>query len=383
VLKKALGFVSRGGGAPTYGRAVLEAGDDTLTLTYVGDAFAVRVVAPASTEGQGKVEIDPKPILELLKSAPEWDELTIEVDGVLTVTCKGAEHSFPAALATDYPPFPAKRGTYTTIAVDRRVLQKLLEVTRHTAASEKDWHLPMTVRGVLFEVGEGGTLRCVATDTVQLSIAEVEGVEVAGDAPASAIITTSAVKELAVALGAVDYNIATIKLGKAQSFADLSCLDGLGVCYALKGVAEGEFPNYRAVLEKTKEQPLLVRATYRCADLLRGLGSMSPHGKHAKEKVYGATVQFGDPTTFSYSSEAGSSGKVKVKPLEFEGEPATRILNVPLLTDYLKRVRGSTITIEVRGTHNAITPVILTCDIPADTQTCNLTYVIMPMMETW
>jgi DNA polymerase III sliding clamp (beta) subunit (PCNA family) len=110
---------------------------------------------------------------------------------------------------------------------------------------------------------------------------------------------------------------------------------------------------------------------------------MRPHGTHAKEKVYGATIQFGDPTTFSYASEAGSSGKVTVKPLEFEGEPATRTLNVPLLSDYLKRVRGSTITVEVRGTHDAIAPVIFTCDIPADTQICNLTYVIMPMLDTW
>ena len=202
-----------------------------LQVTGTDNEVTVRTYLDVETLEEGRTVVPAKLTAEAVRKLPIGAVSMAAADGEVEITGNGPRFRLREMAVDDFPTI-ADDLTGDTVEVDgEQVLQALAQVG---VAASSDEARP-TLTGVLFEGGDDGGLRLVATDSYRLAVRDVSSVMTSG----TRLVPYRALRELARTVG--DGKM-TVALGER----DASFVTDRGRLTAR--VIDATFPPYRTLL---------------------------------------------------------------------------------------------------------------------------------------
>lgn len=311
---------------------LLEAADNTFTVTATDLEMGIRCSVPAETVVEGSTALPAKMLASLISRLPDG-EIGIETDvatnttsfnyGVSNLTLNG----FPAE---EYPQFPSMPEN-PILKIQQNTFKKLLK--RVLFALEEDNQRPI-FNGANLNIDENGKMTMVATDTRRLAVCE-ETLEAAPDQPVNIIVPARALNEFSKLIEFTEDKF-EVYLTENQVFFVVG-----DICM-MSRLIMGQYPDYSVVLPQkficeVKAPVSKIMETAERASLLA----------NTRHNVLSASFQ-PEGLNISFNTE---SGRIQEKvPVDFlSGESLMLGLNVKLLIDQLKAVETEQVTIKVSG----------------------------------
>ncbi len=210
--------------------------DDSLRLDTTDLELAWQAGAAGQIPAECDVTVSVRKLLEVVKAAPPDSEITAHVEGErMTVGFGGSRFALATLPGADFPDWEA-RGSESVLDIPQNRLRWLLEATMFSMAQQD---VRYYLQGLLL-VGQGSSLRAVATDGHRLAVAEVE-LEYPLEGTLERIVPRKAVTELRRNLAD---NATPVRLG----FGVDQVVFELGDAVLRSKVIEGRFPDYERVI---------------------------------------------------------------------------------------------------------------------------------------
>jgi DNA polymerase III subunit beta len=298
---------------------LLEASGDQLRVAATDMELSVRAVVPAKVEGDGKVVLPGRTLVEIARLLPA-DEVTLEhkaAESVVHITSGSASYTLQTFNADDFPRLPDLAETQT-FSVDRGPL--LETITRVARAASRDEARPV-LTGVLVQFA-GDKLVMAATDSYRLAVKETSLGGAATDL--EAIVPSRALQELARIAGAAD----EIAVGVQEN----QVLFSVGDVWLTTRRIDGQFPNYRQLLPESFEHELTI-SRVELLEVVRRAAVMI-------QRATPLQLRFadGEVTVVARTHDVGESRESL--PVPFSGEALEIGFNAEFLREGLESIAG-------------------------------------------
>ncbi|MDD5727809.1 MAG: DNA polymerase III subunit beta [Victivallales bacterium] len=235
-VQKVINIIGTRSTLPVLANILLEAQDNTLTLTSTDLEIRITNSIEAAVERAGKTTIPAKKLAALVSRFLADDViLDCNENHHTKITCGTSEFKLLGLSDEDFPPateFPA--GSH--IKFKEIEFKKMLDKIAYAVSLDDTRKV---LHGILCSVKEN-TVTAVATDGKRLALVEKVPEEFSGD-EGDTIIPLKAANEIKRILDSKD-GIVHLEFGERQA-----CFRTEGVCLTTK-LIEGNYPNYRQVI---------------------------------------------------------------------------------------------------------------------------------------
>ncbi len=211
-----------------------EAVGSTLRVTGTDLEMTVRTSTEVEVREEGRIVIQAKLAAEAVRKMPPG-AITLGVsDGEVEITGNGPRFSLRQMAVDDFPTV-GDEVAGTGLSVDGDAIAAA--IAQVAVAASSDAARPL-LTGVLFEAGEDGGTRLVATDSYRLAVRDLSGVELEGNG----LVPARALRELGRTIGA-----SKVQIGIHPREAVFSSDRG----HLWVRLIEGSFPKYRSLLPES------------------------------------------------------------------------------------------------------------------------------------
>jgi DNA polymerase III subunit beta len=221
---------------PILANVLLDAGDETVSVTATDLEVGARVSIPAKVASKGAITLSARKLGEIVKELPAA-ALTLKVgdNAGVSLRCGSVSYKLVGLAPDDFPPVvPAAPTAWITL--EAGTLRDMLARTSFAISHDESRY---ALNGVLFAVHDK-ELRLVATDGHRLALTRSP----LGESPGavSGIVPRKAVVEIARSLGASEE--VRLALTENQFVVEMANF------VMTARLIEGQFPNYEAVIPK-------------------------------------------------------------------------------------------------------------------------------------
>jgi len=351
-LQRVQNVVSSRTTLPILSNALLQAGNEGLSLTTTDLDVAVRCTVAAEVSKIGATTLPARRLFSILKEIPAT-EVEVEVDDRHTATFRGGSSYFKimGLPEEEFPPFP-KASSSKAIKIGQSVLRDMLKKTAYAVSNDETRYV---LNGVLMSF-KGDKLTIVATDGRRLALIEHE-IEIPKNGEAEFILPTKAVNELQRLLG--EKGDAELAIGENQIIFSME-----GTILVSK-LIEGTYPNYRQVIPtEAKERVTLERETL--------LAALHRASIMASEKTQSVKLNFAKNTLTITATTPDVGEAQETISINYKGKEITAAYNPQFLMDPLRNLDADEVFIELT---DELSPGVVKVNEP-------FLYVIMPMRLT-
>ena len=305
---------------PILSNFLIEAADDTLTITATDLDQAIRTTCPARVKKAGACTIPARKLFDYVKLLPEGDISIKLLENHWVQIRSGRSNTKMVGLGrANYPPVP-ELPSIAAIRIPTPVLKTLIARTIFSISSEESRY---TLNGALL-VLKAESLAMVATDGHRLSFVEkpeelLDGIS----GEKRVLIPRKALAELQSLLGTTDATHVEFADDDLRLFFKV----GHRTLSSLK--LTGQFPNYEAVMPRDNTKFVVVRS----ADLAAAVDRVS---QFADERSHAVRIKLeqNELKISAQSSETGESEDVLETPYTFD--PITVGFNSDYVLEFLK-----------------------------------------------
>lgn len=233
---------------PILGSVLFDLNDNVLALTASNSETTIRTsLTVDNAEGNGKVAVDAKRLIETLKEYSE-QPLTFTIDGenfAVNMSSQNGTYSFVGVNGNEYPEMPAEEEGAHTITMGANVL---LDAINKTLFCTADDELRPVMNGIFFDIATD-KMTMVATDAHRL--VRLTNTAISAPEPVSFILPKKPAALLKNVLARAEGDV-TITFGQKNA-----CFV-FGTTIVVCRQIEGRFPNYNAVIPQNNQNIVTV-----------------------------------------------------------------------------------------------------------------------------
>lgn len=352
-LSSVSGIVERRHTLPILTNLLLEAKQDTLTLTATDLEMQISLSLPATPSSDIATTVSARKMLDICRALPDQSQITLEItDNRMQVKAGKSRFNLQTLPAGDYP-MMAKGGgdTSLTLTLAQNQLKRLLRQVEYAMAQQD---IRYYLNGLLFEVN-GNRLNVVGTDGHRLSFTSTELQQ--SYEKQELILPRKTILELIKLLDDSDDEVSIEVSANQANFA----FSGIRL---ISKVIDGKFPDYTRVIpngyQNTFEvnRQMLLLAMQRASIL-------------SNEKYRGIRMVLGKDSLRLISSNSEQEEAEEELEINYGGDPLDIGFNVTYMIDVLTNVGTETITFSFADANSSCLVTV-----PGDD---NYKYVVMPM----
>lgn len=352
-LSSVSGIVERRHTLPILTNLLLEAKQDTLTLTATDLEMQISLSLPAAPSGDLATTVSARKMLDICRSLPDQSQITLEItDNRMQVKAGKSRFNLQTLPAGDYP-LMAKGGgdTSLTLTLAQNQLKKLLRQVEYAMAQQD---IRYYLNGLLFEVN-GNRLNVVGTDGHRLSFTSTELQQ--SYEKQELILPRKTILELIKLLDDSDDEVSIEVSANQANFA----FSGIRL---ISKVIDGKFPDYTRVIPNGYQNTFEVNR-----QML--LLSMQRASILSNEKYRGIRIVLGKDSLRLISSNSEQEEAEEELEINYGRDPLDIGFNVTYMIDVLTNVGTETITFSFADANSSCLVTV-----PGDD---NYKYVVMPM----
>lgn len=224
---------------PVLAGLVLEASDDSVTLSSFDYEVSSRVTITADVQTPGTSLVSGRLLADITRSLPGAPVQLSNEGTRVVITCGRSSFTLPTLPVEDYPSLPAMPDS----SGDIEAALFASAVAQVAVAAGRDDTLP-TLTGIRMEI-EGGNIVLAATDRYRLAVREFSWNPKSSSISVNALIPAKTLADTAKSLSTTD--LVTIALSAGGSGEGLIGFEGAGRRTTTR-LLDGEFPKYRTLL---------------------------------------------------------------------------------------------------------------------------------------
>ena len=336
---------------------------DRICLSGTNLELGLRYWIPAQIDEPGSITVPSKLFTDLVNTMPA-DTVSLslnEANQTVTVRCQKLVTDIRGIEASEFPPMP-EFDSSQAVTFDMTELKKTINQVAFAAAV--DDNRPV-LHGVKMSVDDN-VLSMAATDGYRIAIKKIVLAE-GFDAPLSAIIPATALRELARIAGPNDKTVSMAFCGdKSQVIFHLDNAE------LISSLIAGEFINYEAIVPTSFKTSIVV-STAALQSACSQAGVIARDNKNLiKLDIKTASESGTGSITIMTQAEQSGGSQQNVIEANVDGEDIQIAFNVRYLKDVLDVVESQNVYLRTNAT---MAPAMLT---PVD-DTVDYKYVIMPM----
>jgi DNA polymerase-3 subunit beta len=352
-LSSVSGIVERRHTLPILTNLLLEAKQDTLTLTATDLEMQISLSLPATPSSDIATTVSARKMLDICRALPDQSQITLEItDNRMQVKAGKSRFNLQTLPAGDYP-MMAKGGgdTSLTLTLAQNQLKRLLRQVEYAMAQQD---IRYYLNGLLFEVN-GNRLNVVGTDGHRLSFTSTELQQ--SYEKQELILPRKTILELIKLLDDSDDEVSIEVSANQANFA----FSGIRL---ISKVIDGKFPDYTRVIPNGYQnifevnRQMLLLAMQRASIL-------------SNEKYRGIRMVLGKDSLRLISSNSEQEEAEEELEINYGGDPLDIGFNVTYMIDVLTNVGTETITFSFADANSSCLVTV-----PGDD---NYKYVVMPM----
>ena len=352
-LSSVSGIVERRHTLPILTNLLLEAKQDTLTLTATDLEMQISLSLQAAPSGDIATTVSARKMLDICRSLPDQSQITLEItDNRMQIKAGKSRFNLQTLPASDYP-LMAKGGrdTSLTLTLAQNQLKRLLRQVEYAMAQQD---IRYYLNGLLFEVN-GNRLNVVGTDGHRLSFTSTELLQ--SYEKQELILPRKTILELIKLLDDSDDEVSIEVSANQANFA----FSGIRL---ISKVIDGKFPDYTRVIPNGYQnsfevnRQMLLLAMQRASIL-------------SNEKYRGIRMVLGKDSLRLISSNSEQEEAEEELEINYGGDPLDIGFNVTYMIDVLTNVSTETITFSFADANSSCLVTV-----PGDD---NYKYVVMPM----
>ena len=351
-LQSIAGVVEKKQTMPVLSNVLLEAEDNTLTLTGTNmEVELVARVAPVHVDQPGRITVPARKLADICRALGDEAPIDLALEGDRLHLRSGNSHFTLSTLPAEHFPNVEDEPESFRLALPQKELGRMLDATAFAMAQQD---VRYYLNGMLFEL-KPGRLRAVATDGHRLALCDAEL-----DSPveeASVILPRKGVMELSRILGDSG-EAARLTIGRNHVRIVV------GAITFTSKLVDGKFPEYDRVIPKEGSRKVVAdRETLRQA--LARVAILS------NEKYRGVRVQLSEGSLRIVANNPEQEEAEEEVSVDFNGSPLEIGFNVSYLLDVLNTMNGTQAELEM-GDSNSSALVF-------DPESKAALYVVMPM----
>ncbi len=350
------GVIEKKATIPILSNILMEAKNNTLHLTATDIEVTLKSQCPAKVKSEGSVTIPGQKLFDSIRFLPPESEIHIKLkeNNWALVDCERTKYKI-AGIGSDEFPSIQKSDYKKSIAISWEILKRMIHRVFFAISADETRY---ALRGSLVNIQHEG-ITLVATDGHRLAyIKNKEKTALNKENEFKAIITKKTLQEL-------------LKVGEDESEALLKQMENhvffkMSDREVISSIVEGEFPDYKKVIEEKNGNIIKIIAQ----DLMDALKRVSPF---SNEKLRGVTmnIESGKMELFASSAEQGEANETI--DVEYKGEARKISFNSRYILDFLNVVGSEQIIMNVADEN---TKAIFK---PGDEDSMDYMYIVMPM----
>ena len=354
VLKRIDSVCSKSGPFVIMASCMIEAKNNTITVTGMDVSVTIRVVEPASVIEEGVIVINSNRLLNAVNGLPSGADVCLSSEGTqLLIKCGNFRATTPLGDIAEFPSVPAFEISHT-LAMSAAEFKKLIDET-YFSISNDDTRVDFT--GAFMTISKSGQIQLVSTDGHRLSRAE-STINITGDFPSAfetgIIIPRKGLAEITKNLGEGDIQL-DLQSSKLFVSAD-------SIVFHINLIA-GTFPDFSKVIPSGFEHHAIVgRETF--LQLLRPAPTFT--AKSGTVKLSLSHNKLGISTT-----DSKSGGMEDYIEAEYEGSGVEAGFNWRYIVEILNVIQSEKVSIDITDTDS---PALI-----RDITTDKMDFVVMPM----
>jgi DNA polymerase-3 subunit beta len=364
------GIVERKNTIPILANVLMEAKGDEVRFLATDLEVGLRSKCAAAVAKSGSLTLPAKKFFEIVKSLPETDIRIAEDKGGVKVAADRFDSRMQTLPREDFPTLPessASSGVAPGATLSRSALREMVAKTQFAITGEDTRYF---LNGALF-VLRPESMSLVATDGHRLALVSVNresperavvghGAEIPGAADeVRAILPKKTLSELTRLLQEGDADI-QYERGENHLFFDV------GGRLLISRMIDGQFPAYERVIPRGNDKRIEFERD-RLMSAVRRVALLSNERSRA--------VKFEiDPGKFDVTSSSPDLGEAReTLPVEYSGPSMQICFNAQYVLEFLGVVTTDVVSLELK---DEVSQAVMR---PVGAESCDYTYVIMPM----
>jgi DNA polymerase-3 subunit beta len=362
------GIVERKNTIPILANVLMEAKGDEVRFLATDLEVGLRSKCAASVAKSGSLTLPAKKFFEIVKSLPETDIRIAEDKGAVKVAADRFDSRMQTLPREDFPTLPESSSAGTAITkatLPRAVMRDMVAKTQFAITGEDTRYF---LNGALF-VLRPDSMSLVATDGHRLALVTVnrEGAQPAGKGAAAAgerdevraILPKKTLNELRNLLQDGDDAI-VYERGENHLFFDV------GDRLLISRMIDGQFPAYERVIPKGNDKRIEFERD-RLTSAVRRVALLS----NERSRAVKFQIDAGKVDVTSSSPDVGEARETL--PVEYAGTSMQICFNAQYVLEFLSAVTTDVVSLELK---DEVSQAVMR---PVGEQSCDYTYVIMPM----
>lgn len=352
-LSSVSSIVERRHTLPILSNLLLEARQDSLTLTATDLEMQISLSLPATPGGEVATTVSARKMLDICRSLPELSQITLDIsDNRMQIKAGKSRFNLQTLPAGDYP-LMAKVGGETSLVLNlaQSQLKKLLRQVEYAMAQQD---IRYYLNGLLFEVN-GNRLSVVGTDGHRLSFTSMELPQ--SYEKLELILPRKTVLEL---IKLLDDSEEPVSVEVSTNQVNFS-FSGIRL---ISKVIDGKFPDYTRVIPSGHGNTFDISR-------VNLLLAMQRASILSNEKYRGIRMVLGKGSLRLISSNSEQEDAEEEMEIDYNGDPLDIGFNVTYMIDVLTHHSSENITFAFADANSSCLVTV-----PDD---ANYKYVVMPM----
>jgi DNA polymerase-3 subunit beta len=296
-------IVERRGTLPILANALVQAGQQGVTLAATDLEVGVVSTLAAEVEEPGEVTLAAKKLYEITRELEGSEVGFRTVDGSrVQIECGPAKFTLLSISPEEYPTIPGIEGVELT-PVEASLLGEMIDRTLYATSTDETRY---NLNGVLMERLEDDRLRCVATDGHRLAKIDKTPPQAFGFLETMIIVPRKRVGEIRKFAEDPDERV---EVGMGDGFLVVRRPGLLLSCRLI----DGEFPNYRQVIPAEARLRLVIERE-RLLGAVRRIALMT----HERSRGFRFTLSSGQLELSVSNPDVGEAREVL--PIEYQGD---------------------------------------------------------------
>ena len=329
---------------PVLANVLLDADEETLSLSATDLDLSIRTQVPATVEEKGRTTVSARKLAEITREWPE-SEMSIEAEAErlkLSGRLGDAEssegaYSLAGLEAEEFPSMPTTLdGVSLSLGEDGAETNVLADMINKTVFAVSGDDTRPVFNGVLWRIDAQG-MEMVATDGSRLACYRLAldlKDQVQGDQETSVIVPPQALNQIVKLLGSHKESV-NVTLGETQVLFDI------GDTHLLSRLIEGPYVNYSQVIPQNNTKELKIASENLLPAVRRVSILSSSYTRQVRFKLSSGQVELS-----AASPEIGGEAR-EVVPAHYDAEEIEAGYNAQYLMEILRRMDSSEIRFEL------------------------------------
>lgn len=352
-LQSIAGVVEKKQTMPVLSNVLLEAEDNTLTLTGTNmEVELVARVAPVHVDQPGRITVPARKLADICRALGDEAPIDLALEGDRLHLRAGKSHFTLSTLPAEHFPNVEDDEESFRLELPRKELGRMLDATAFAMAQQD---VRYYLNGLLLEV-DSGHVRTVATDGHRLAMAHMD-METACPELRQVIVPRKGVLELARLLDDEQAPV-TLVIGDNHLRATV------GSYTFTSKLIEGKFPDYNRVIPRGGDKEVI-------ADRSTLKSTLQRAGILSHENIRGVRLNLAPGELQVFANNPDQEQAEDALPVEYQGESLQIGFNVGYLVDVMNALDDDSVKITLSNPNSSA--------LIESGQDDGCLYVVMPM----